>query len=70
VSPRAVLEFVERRKILSLPGLELRPLGRQPVASRYTHCAILALKENKYLTKNISNQTNYMVVETEGYKHY
>jgi hypothetical protein len=28
VDPRAGLDDVERRKILTLPGLELRPLGR------------------------------------------
>jgi hypothetical protein len=27
---------VEQRKLLSLPGLELQPLGIEPVASRYT----------------------------------
>jgi hypothetical protein len=39
VDPRATLDNVEKRKFLILPGLEL-----QPVASRYTHCAILAPK--------------------------
>jgi hypothetical protein len=28
VSPRAGLDNVEKRKLLTLPGLELRPLGR------------------------------------------
>jgi hypothetical protein len=36
VGPRAGLYGVEKRKFLTLPGLELRP----PVASRYTDCAI------------------------------
>jgi hypothetical protein len=31
VGPRAGLDDVEKRKFLTLPGLELRPLGR-PVA--------------------------------------
>jgi hypothetical protein len=31
---------LEKRKFLTLPGLELRPLSRQLVASRYTDCAI------------------------------
>jgi hypothetical protein len=39
VGPRAGLNDVERRKILPLPGLELRPAAVQPVASRYTDCA-------------------------------
>jgi hypothetical protein len=38
VGPRAGLDDVEKRKFLYLPGLEL-----QPVASRYTDCAIPAL---------------------------
>jgi hypothetical protein len=42
VDPRAGLDDVEKRKFLTLPGLELRPLGRPAVASRYTDCAILA----------------------------
>jgi hypothetical protein len=29
VDPRAGLDDVEKRKFLTLPGLELRPLGRQ-----------------------------------------
>jgi hypothetical protein len=36
VDPRAGLDNVEKRKFLPLQGLELRPLVRQPVASRYT----------------------------------
>jgi hypothetical protein len=35
VDPIAGLDDVEKRKFLILPGLELRPLGFQPVASRY-----------------------------------
>jgi hypothetical protein len=34
VGPRVGLDNVEKRKFLTLPGLEL-----QPVASRYTDCA-------------------------------
>jgi hypothetical protein len=36
VGPRTCLEDVERRNILSLPGLELDHSAFQPVASRYT----------------------------------
>jgi hypothetical protein len=43
VGPRAGLDDMEKWKILFTPGLELRPLGRQPVASRSTDCAIPAL---------------------------
>jgi hypothetical protein len=42
VDLRAGLHDLEKRKFLTPPGLELRPLGRQPVASRYTDYAIPA----------------------------
>jgi hypothetical protein len=42
VGPRAGLDDVEMRKFLTLPGLELRPLGRPALASRYTNYAIPA----------------------------
>jgi hypothetical protein len=40
VVPRADLDDLEKRKFLTLPGLELRPSVVQPVASRYTDSAI------------------------------
>jgi hypothetical protein len=42
VDLRAALDDLEKRKFLTLPGLELRPLGRPAVASRYTDYAIPA----------------------------
>jgi hypothetical protein len=42
VDPRAGLDNLEKRKFSNLLGLELRPLGRQPVASRYTDYTIPA----------------------------
>jgi hypothetical protein len=42
VGPRAGLDDVEKKKFLSLPGLEIRPLVVQPVASRYTDYVIPA----------------------------
>jgi hypothetical protein len=39
---RAGVDDAEKMKFLILAGLELRPLGLQPVASRYTDCAIPA----------------------------
>jgi hypothetical protein len=41
VDPRAGLDDVEKRKFLALPWLEIRPLSRQHVASRYTYYASL-----------------------------
>jgi hypothetical protein len=43
VDPRAGLDDSEKRNFFALPGLELLPLIVQPVASRYTDCAIRAL---------------------------
>jgi hypothetical protein len=43
VGLRAGLDDVEKRKFLTLPGLELRPLGRP--ARRYTDCAVPAPTE-------------------------
>jgi hypothetical protein len=42
VGPRTSLDDTERRRILTLPGLDLRPLASQPVASRYTDVHIAA----------------------------
>jgi hypothetical protein len=47
---RAGLDDLEKEKFLTLPGLELRPLGRPAVASRYTDCAIPAPDILLYLT--------------------
>jgi hypothetical protein len=41
----AGLEGMEKWKFLTLPRLELRPLGLQALASRYTDYAILAHHE-------------------------
>jgi hypothetical protein len=41
VDPRLSLDDV-KRKFLTIPGLELRPLGRQAVDSLYTDYAIQA----------------------------
>jgi hypothetical protein len=44
VDPTAGLEDVEKRKFMTLPGLEFRPSVVQPVASRYTNYAIIVSK--------------------------
>jgi hypothetical protein len=43
VGPSTGLDDVERRQILPLPELELRPLGRQARSRRYSDCAVPAL---------------------------
>jgi hypothetical protein len=43
VDPSAGLDDMEKWKFFTLPGLELQPSVVQPVASRYTDCAIPAL---------------------------
>jgi hypothetical protein len=44
VDLRDDLDDLEKRKFLTLPGLEVRSLVRQPVGSRYTNYAIPAPK--------------------------
>jgi hypothetical protein len=46
VSPTAGLNDMEKRKLLTLPGLEFRSQVLQPVASRYTDCATADLLTN------------------------
>jgi hypothetical protein len=42
MGPRVCVDDVEERKFLTLPGLELRLLGRQPLPSLYKDYAIPA----------------------------
>jgi hypothetical protein len=51
VGPRAYLDDVEKRKLLTLSGLQLRLLGHQPIASCYTDCAIPVHVKEGYITK-------------------
>jgi Rad3-related DNA helicase len=55
VDPRAGLDEVEKRKFLTLPGLELNTSVDQPVASRSTDYAVPARRSEKYL-QNISDK--------------
>jgi hypothetical protein len=54
VNPRAGLDDVEKRKFLTLPGLELRPLGH-PVRSQslyrlcYPGSYVSCMRNNKYM---------------------
>jgi hypothetical protein len=47
VNPRARLDDVEKRKFLTLPGLELLRLRHPDVASRYTDCTIKCIRRMK-----------------------
>jgi hypothetical protein len=63
VSPRAGLDDLEKRKYLTLPGLELRPLGR-PACSQslyrlrnpgsYISCVVLLLLLLLLLTQRLA----------------
>jgi hypothetical protein len=46
-------DYVEKGKFLTLPGLELRSLGRPAVASRHIDCAIPAPIFSQTNVKNI-----------------
>jgi hypothetical protein len=62
VGPRDGLDDVEKRKFLTLPGLELDPSVVQPVASRYTDYAIAVPLVHGVLIKQIfrtQNQTQH-----------
>jgi hypothetical protein len=43
LDPRTVLDDMEKFKFLTLPGLEIRPLSRSALASRYTDCSTAAI---------------------------
>jgi hypothetical protein len=55
VGPRTSLINMEKRKFLTLPGLELRPLRCQPIASRYTDWTIPAPNVRYITVFNFSN---------------
>jgi hypothetical protein len=44
VDPIASLDEMEKRKFLTLPGLELQPLGRPARSQSYTDSTIQALE--------------------------
>jgi hypothetical protein len=53
MDPRAGLDDIEKLKFLTLPGLELRSLGRPFIANRYIDFAIPAPKRQKTTSKII-----------------
>jgi hypothetical protein len=62
VDRRDCLDDVQRRKFLTLPGLKLRPLFVQPIASHYTDYAIPALKRRRLENRPTSSRV-YMKTE-------
>jgi hypothetical protein len=56
VDPRAGLEDVEKRKFLTPQGLEL-----QPIASRYTDCAIAAPLKRYRTAFTLQRQTQTLL---------
>jgi hypothetical protein len=52
--PRASLDDVEKRKLLTLPGLELQPFVIQPIASCYIDSTILAPSYKQLFSEIIS----------------
>jgi hypothetical protein len=63
VDPRAGLDDMEKRKLLTLPGLELRPLGRP--ASRYTDCANMQ-KSNSQTGTDVRGRVFHAGLLAEG----
>jgi hypothetical protein len=61
MGPNTGLDDVGRRKIFLLPGLKLRPLGLQPVASRYTDYVIPALY-NEVVLEQIKMKIRYAII--------
>jgi hypothetical protein len=55
VDRRAGLDDYEKRTFLTLPGLELRPLSRPAVASRYTDYTTPAPRILGELRKTVKN---------------
>jgi hypothetical protein len=58
VDPTASLDDLEKRKLLVLPRLELRPLDRPTRASCYTDCAMPALRACHKYNKQVDFITN------------
>jgi hypothetical protein len=62
VDPRAGLDDVEKRKFLTLPALELRPLGR-PARSQSLHIYRLRYRKG-YARKQLSENTGTQNIVT------
>jgi hypothetical protein len=56
VDPITGVNIVEKRKFLTPPGFELRPSVVQPIASRYTDCAIPAVRRVKSFNDRMSSK--------------
>jgi hypothetical protein len=63
VGPRSGLDDVEKRKFLTLPGLELRPLGHPACSLSLPR----PLTEPDIITKQCVGRANYLTWYTEVY---
>jgi hypothetical protein len=64
VGPRAGLDEVEKRKFLTIPGLELRPLGR-PARSKSTLSRHLFTRIGKKTSKSNANSSEQENVQIQ-----
>jgi hypothetical protein len=55
MNPRAGLDDVEKRKFLTIPGLEIRPLSVQPVASGCYPVSYFVLNILQYSSSDTDN---------------
>jgi hypothetical protein len=67
VSPIASLDDVEMRKFLTLPGLNSDPSVVQPVAKRYTDCAIPVPQEERDIVKIYFRQFRNNIIDSVIY---
>jgi hypothetical protein len=56
VGPRAGLDYVEKRKFLTPPGLELRPLGRPASSQSLYRLDYRGSRERKKGRKKLGNK--------------
>jgi hypothetical protein len=58
MDPRAGLDDV-KRKFLTVPGLELGPVGRSALASHYTGCAIVVRESQATFHRTLKMESIY-----------
>jgi hypothetical protein len=65
MDPRAGLDDLEKRKFLTLPGLELNPLVVQPIASRSIDYAVPAPRKFAFWCKLLNSGTLLFCLYTD-----